>query len=213
MSSKSIPSFPRLPERLDRSLIRSQPSKHSSESSEQAFKLALREFEEQNPDYAADVELSAVRSTEFSRLKSSGTVYVDYMGGSLYPESLVSRHLELLKTGVFGNTHSDSPTYAIFCRGLDLTLILLCLSRPGQRSPTPTSRLPVPQCSAFLMRLRMNTSASLQTTRLGRSSSWVKHTLSPIDPPMSCQPIVITVSMAFGDSRIRLGQRCSIWTP
>ena len=115
MSSKSIPSFPRLPERLDRSLIRSQPSKHSSESSEQAFKLALREFEEQNPDYAADVELSAVRSTEFSRLKSSGTVYVDYMGGSLYPESLVSRHLELLKTGVFGNTHSDSPTYATFC--------------------------------------------------------------------------------------------------
>jgi len=115
MPSKPVLSFPRLPDRLDRSLIRSHPSQDSSEFSQQAFKLALREFEEQNPDYVADAELSALRPIEFSRLKSSGIVYVDYMGGSLYPESLVSRHLDLLKTGVFGNTHSDSPTYATFC--------------------------------------------------------------------------------------------------
>ena len=114
MPSHSILSFPRLPDRLDRSLVRSHPSKHSSESSKQAFELALREFEKRNSDYSSDAELSALRPTEFSRLKSSGTVYVDYMGGSLYPESLVSRHLELLKAGVFGNTHSDSPTYVSF---------------------------------------------------------------------------------------------------
>jgi hypothetical protein len=114
MPTKSVLSFPRLPDRLDTSLIRSHPSQNSSEPSKNAFKHALHEFEEQNPDYGADAELSALRPTEFSRLKSSGIVYVDYMGGSLYPESLVSYHLELLKTGVFGNTHSDSPTYAIF---------------------------------------------------------------------------------------------------
>lgn len=114
MPSHSILSFPRLPDRLDRSLVRSHPSKHSSESSKQAFELALREFEEQNSDYSSDAALSALRPTEFTRLKSSGTVYVDYMGGSLYPESLVSRHLELLKAGVFGNTHSDSPTCVSF---------------------------------------------------------------------------------------------------
>jgi len=114
MPSKPVLSFSPLRDRLDRSFTRS-PSQPSSESSKQDFKLALREFEEQNSDYVADAELRALRSTEFSRLESSGTVYVDYMGGSLYPESLVSRHLELLKTGVFGNTHSDSPTYVTFC--------------------------------------------------------------------------------------------------
>ena len=113
MPSSSVLSFPRLPDRLDHNPIRSHPSQHSSESSKQAFDLALREFEEQNPDYVSD-QLAALRSTEFSRLKSSGTVYVDYMGGSLYPESLVSRHLDILKAGVFGNTHSDSPTYTSF---------------------------------------------------------------------------------------------------
>lgn len=116
MASNSIVSIspPSLPDKLGRRLIRSHSSQSSSESSKQDFKRALREFEEQNPDYVADAELSAVRASEFSRLKASGTVYVDYMGGSLYPESLVSRHLELLKTGVFGNTHSDSPTYDLF---------------------------------------------------------------------------------------------------
>lgn len=99
-------------DKLDRSLIRSYPSRTSSETSKQELKRALHEFEEQHPEYVADAELSSLRSTEFSRLKTSETVYVDYMGGSLYPESLVTRHLEILKTGVFGNTHSDSPTYA-----------------------------------------------------------------------------------------------------
>ena len=113
MPSKSVLSFLGVPDRLNHSLIRSHPSQHSAEFSKQAFKLALREFEEQNPDYVSD-ELAALRSTEFSRLKSSGTIYVDYMGGSLYPESLVSRHLDILKAGVFGNTHSDSPTYTSF---------------------------------------------------------------------------------------------------
>jgi len=117
MPSKSVLSLPSppLPDKLDRSLIRSHPSQSSSESTKQEFKRALRKFEEQNPDYVADAELCALRSTEFSRLKTSGTAYVDYMGGSLYPESLVTRHFELLKTGVFGNTHSDSPTYATLC--------------------------------------------------------------------------------------------------
>jgi hypothetical protein len=121
MFTKSVLSFPRLPDLASlidsyiyTSLIRSHASRHSSESSKHAFKHALRDFEEQNPDYGADAELNALRPTEFTRLKSSGIVYVDYMGGSLYPEFLVSRHLELLKTGVFGNTHSDSPTYIIF---------------------------------------------------------------------------------------------------
>jgi hypothetical protein len=116
MPSKSVLTLSTpLLDKLDRSLVRSYPSQTSSEpfkqdSEPEDFKRALREFEEQNPEYAANLELSTLRSTEFSRLKTSETVYVDYMGGSLYPESLVTRHLEVLKAGVFGNTHSDSPT-------------------------------------------------------------------------------------------------------
>jgi hypothetical protein len=209
MPSKSVLSFPPLRDRLDRSLIQSHPSQRSSESSQQDFQLALREFEEQNPDYVADAELSALRSTEFSRLKSSGTVYVDYMGGSLYPESLVSRHLELLKVRSVWEYSFGLPNVRYL---LLKTRPYSNTTHPGQCSPTPTSRPPAPRCSTLLMHLPMNTSVSSRATRLGRSSSWVKRTPSPVNRPMSCQPIVTIVSMAFGDSRIRPARRCNIWT-
>jgi hypothetical protein len=63
MPTKSVLSFPRLPDRLDTRLIRSHSSQHSSESSKHAFKHALCEFEEQKPDYGADAELYALRPT------------------------------------------------------------------------------------------------------------------------------------------------------
>ena len=37
------------------------------------------------------------------------------MGSSLYPASLASYHYQLLKTGVFGNTHLDSPACVESC--------------------------------------------------------------------------------------------------
>jgi len=216
MPAKSVLtlSTPPLLDKLDRRFVRAHRSQNSSDTSKQDFKRALREFEEQNPEYGADAELSTLRSTEFSRLKTSETVYVDYMGGSLYPESLVSRHLEVLKMGVFGNTHSDSPTYATSClRCSTPHTDSAMVDYPGQHSPSPTSKPPVQRCSTFLMHPHMNTSVSSLTMRLGRSSSWVKHSHSPIDRPMSCQPTVTIVSMAFGDSRIRLVRRYNIWTP
>jgi hypothetical protein len=38
--------------------------------------------------------------------------YVDYMGGALYPASLISVHAEFLQSAVLGNTHSESPKSA-----------------------------------------------------------------------------------------------------
>ena len=37
-------------------------------------------------------------------------MYLDYTGGSLYGESQVRQHGEMLQTGVFGNPHSSNPT-------------------------------------------------------------------------------------------------------
>ncbi|KAI9465089.1 hypothetical protein BJY52DRAFT_1209914 [Lactarius psammicola] len=38
------------------------------------------------------------------------TYDVDYMGGALYPTSLISVHAEFLQGAVLGNTHSESPS-------------------------------------------------------------------------------------------------------
>ncbi len=53
-----------------------------------------------------------LREREYSRLDAGGDVYLDYTGAGLYPESLVSRHLELLAREVLGNPHSENPTSA-----------------------------------------------------------------------------------------------------
>ncbi|PVF98824.1 PLP-dependent transferase [Serendipita vermifera] len=74
------------------------------------YSSAEKAFLKQYPTYASTSSLDKLRSSEFKRLKSSNIVYADYMGGCLYPESLVKRHVARLTEGVLGNTHSDSPT-------------------------------------------------------------------------------------------------------
>ncbi len=51
-----------------------------------------------------------LRKREFSRLEKEKHIYLDYTGGNLYPESLVSKHFDYLRTNVFGNPHSMNPT-------------------------------------------------------------------------------------------------------
>ncbi|KAH9920973.1 pyridoxal phosphate-dependent transferase [Fomitopsis serialis] len=45
------------------------------------------------PEYQLTWILDALRRSDFSRLDRSGETYVDYMGGSLYPESLIRSKL------------------------------------------------------------------------------------------------------------------------
>ena len=56
--------------------------------------------------------LDELRATEYRRLDERGQVYLDYAGGSLYAESQLERHHELLRSGVLGNPHSANPTSA-----------------------------------------------------------------------------------------------------
>jgi selenocysteine lyase/cysteine desulfurase len=52
--------------------------------------------------------IEAIRAREFSRLDAQQLVYLDHTGSALYGESQLRAHFESLRTGVFGNPHSDS---------------------------------------------------------------------------------------------------------
>jgi molybdenum cofactor sulfurtransferase len=60
-------------------------------------------------EHASDQPFAALRRREYSRLDAARDVYLDYTGAGLYPESLISRHSQILASQVFGNPHSDSP--------------------------------------------------------------------------------------------------------
>ncbi|KAI0316439.1 pyridoxal phosphate-dependent transferase [Amylostereum chailletii] len=59
------------------------------------------------PEYAPTFPLDALRAAEYSRLLP-GDVYMDAMGGALYPAMLVRAHMAFLEGAVLGSTHSES---------------------------------------------------------------------------------------------------------
>jgi selenocysteine lyase/cysteine desulfurase len=69
-----------------------------------------RAFEQANPEFGATRSLDELRQRDYGRLDALGHVYLDYTGGSLYGESQVRKHMDLLLHGVFGNPHSSNPT-------------------------------------------------------------------------------------------------------
>ncbi|KAI0919126.1 hypothetical protein AcV5_002121 [Taiwanofungus camphoratus] len=74
------------------------------DSASAAYKAFLKEY----PEYQLTWILDALRRSDFARLDRSGETYVDYMGGSLYPESLIRVHTGFLHRNILGNTHSVS---------------------------------------------------------------------------------------------------------
>ena len=61
------------------------------------------------PGYGNTSRLDDLRATEYRRLDERGHVYLDYTGGSLWAESQLQKHFDLLRTSVLGNPHSASP--------------------------------------------------------------------------------------------------------
>jgi selenocysteine lyase/cysteine desulfurase len=76
-----------------------------------------------------DESLVALRAREFARLDDTSSVYLDYTGSALYPESLVRKDAERLTRSVLGNPHSESAPSLASTRALErarqLTLGLL----------------------------------------------------------------------------------------
>ena len=67
-------------------------------------------FLERYKQYKDTAQIDELRNTDYRRLDQSGQVYLDYTGAALYGDSQVSKHLDLLRSNVFGNPHSANPT-------------------------------------------------------------------------------------------------------
>jgi selenocysteine lyase/cysteine desulfurase len=89
--------------------------------SEAQMEAAYADFAGRYPAYAGTAALDRLRATEYSRLDEFGQVYLDYTGGSLFADSQLEEHLTLLRSGVFGNPHSNNPTSAAMTRHLEST--------------------------------------------------------------------------------------------
>lgn len=86
---------------------------------------ALADFLARFPGYKKTALLDDLRATEYRRLDERGQVYLDYTGGSLYAESQLQRHYELLRSGVLGNPHSASPASVAMTEHVERTRRLI----------------------------------------------------------------------------------------
>src|SRR5579864_6960407 len=71
---------------------------------------AYADFVVRYPSYANTVLLDKLRASEYGRLDERRHVYLDYTGASLFGESQLQQHFDMLRSGVFGNPHSANPT-------------------------------------------------------------------------------------------------------
>ncbi|MBI5666396.1 MAG: aminotransferase class V-fold PLP-dependent enzyme [Chloroflexi bacterium] len=71
---------------------------------------AYQEFLCAYPAYEHTAALDDLRARHYSRLDEQGHVYLDYTGGSLYADSQITAHMDILRRGVYGNPHSSNPT-------------------------------------------------------------------------------------------------------
>ncbi|KAG6836441.1 hypothetical protein H0H93_007977 [Arthromyces matolae] len=81
-----------------------EPSKGVSGDAAAAYNTFLHDF----PEYRSTWILDTLRRTDYARLEQTAETYVDYMGGALFPESLIRVHTDFLSRNVMGNTHSVS---------------------------------------------------------------------------------------------------------
>ncbi len=82
---------------------------------------AYASFLDRYPEYAETEIIDRLRATEYRRLDEQHQVYLDYTGGSLYCDSQVEQHIDLLRTSVLGNPHSHNPTSSAMTEHVERT--------------------------------------------------------------------------------------------
>ena len=90
--------------------VQMRPTMAADYSASDEMQTALEAFVADYPAYAATGVLDALRTRDYARLDEQGHIYLDYAGGSLYPESLLREHMALLACNVYGNPHSKNLT-------------------------------------------------------------------------------------------------------
>lgn len=81
-----------------------------------ALEEAYADFLRTHSDYSSTLRLDWIRRSDYSRLDRLGQVYLDYTGSGQYADSQLDAHLDLLRSGAFGNPHSDNPTSSVSTR-------------------------------------------------------------------------------------------------
>jgi len=93
-------------------LIRSSLSKawvcSATKSLDKDLNSGYRDFVARYPEYNGDPDLDTLRLKEFSRIKESQEVYVDYANGSIAPESLIVKHADILRGEILSHPGLDS---------------------------------------------------------------------------------------------------------
>ena len=67
-------------------------------------------FAREYPTFDPDGSFAELRRSEYGRLDVNDEVYLDYTGGGLHAASQIDAHMELLRSCVLGNPHSNNPT-------------------------------------------------------------------------------------------------------
>src|ERR1700734_4487772 len=70
----------------------------------------MSDFNAAHPGYETTARLDELRATEYSYLDEGRHVYLDYTGSGLPARSQLFAHAARLRSGVYGNPHSDNPT-------------------------------------------------------------------------------------------------------
>ncbi len=71
---------------------------------------SVTNFHAAYPEYAATSLLDELRGSEYSFLDAGGHVYLDYTGAGLAADAQLRAHAGRVRSGCFGNPHSDNPT-------------------------------------------------------------------------------------------------------
>jgi selenocysteine lyase/cysteine desulfurase len=72
----------------------------------------MDEFLAAYPDYATTSRLDELRATEYAYLDAGGHAYLDYTGAGLAADAQLRAHVARLRSGCFGNPHSENPASA-----------------------------------------------------------------------------------------------------
>jgi selenocysteine lyase/cysteine desulfurase len=70
----------------------------------------MSDFHAAYPEYAATSLLDELRASEYAYLDERGHVYLDYTGAGLAARSQLRASAARLRSGCYGNPHSDNPT-------------------------------------------------------------------------------------------------------
>ncbi|KAJ7189005.1 PLP-dependent transferase [Mycena filopes] len=100
-----------------------------------AASTAYQEFLNSFPEYRNTWILDTLRRSDYTRLETTRETYVDYMGGAIYPESLIRVHTEFLNRSILGNTHSvsNSSKLSLKCADQARAAVLAFFQAPSDQ--------------------------------------------------------------------------------